>query len=76
MLSGVGPADHLNQLGIASLVDLPVGRNLQDHPVAFLSHFTDEATLFAAGSEVNQSERRGPMSSNIGEGTSQLRLKT
>ena len=32
MLSGIGPADHLRQIGIAPLVDLPgVGKNLQDH---------------------------------------------
>jgi 4-pyridoxate dehydrogenase len=31
MLSGIGPATHLRDMGIASLVDLPVGRNLRDH---------------------------------------------
>lgn len=31
MLSGVGPADHLQKVGIAPLVDLPVGFNLMDH---------------------------------------------
>ena len=31
MLSGIGPADHLRELGIAPLADLPVGRNLRDH---------------------------------------------
>ncbi|HEY7256004.1 MAG TPA: GMC family oxidoreductase N-terminal domain-containing protein [Solirubrobacterales bacterium] len=33
MLSGIGPADQLRDLGIAVAADLPgVGRNLQDHP--------------------------------------------
>src|SRR5215211_1979167 len=31
MLSGVGPADHLREVGITPLIDLPVGTNLQDH---------------------------------------------
>jgi choline dehydrogenase-like flavoprotein len=31
MLSGIGPAEHLRAMGIAPVVDLPVGKNLQDH---------------------------------------------
>src|SRR5262249_14045446 len=31
MLSGIGPADHLRSVGIEPVIDLPVGRNLQDH---------------------------------------------
>lgn len=32
--SGIGPAADLRVLGIAPRLDLPVGRNLQDHPAA------------------------------------------
>ncbi len=31
MLSGIGPADHLKDIGITPILDLPVGKNLQDH---------------------------------------------
>jgi choline dehydrogenase-like flavoprotein len=37
MLSGIGDPDHLREVGIAPVVDLPgVGRNLQDHPAIAL----------------------------------------
>jgi 4-pyridoxate dehydrogenase len=35
MLSGIGPAAHLRENGIAPVIDLPVGRNLQDHLAVF-----------------------------------------
>jgi len=34
--SGIGPADHLRDLGIEVLCPLPVGENFQDHPIAAL----------------------------------------
>lgn len=34
MLSGIGPADHLRDVGVPVVVDLPgVGRGLQEHPM-------------------------------------------
>ena len=39
MLSGVGPADHLLEMGIEVRVDNPeVGANLQDHPGCFMTY--------------------------------------
>ena len=33
MLSGIGPAEHLREVGVSPVVDLPgVGENLHDHP--------------------------------------------
>jgi 4-pyridoxate dehydrogenase len=38
MLSGIGPAAHLREFGIEPKVDLPVGKNLQDHLGAYLTY--------------------------------------
>jgi choline dehydrogenase-like flavoprotein len=38
MLSGIGPAEHLREHAIATTVDLPVGRNLQDHLGAYMTY--------------------------------------
>ena len=38
MLSGVGPADHLQEMGIPAVHDLQgVGRNFSDHPLIFIT---------------------------------------
>jgi len=38
MLSGVGPADHLREMGINPILDLPVGESLQDHFGVWISY--------------------------------------
>jgi 5-(hydroxymethyl)furfural/furfural oxidase len=42
MRSGIGPAEDLAGLGIEVVVDLPVGRGLQDHPMVMVALPTDE----------------------------------
>jgi 4-pyridoxate dehydrogenase len=46
MLSGIGPAAHLREFGITPVVDLPVGKNLQDHLGAYLSYARREPGAF------------------------------
>ena len=43
MLSGVGPAGHLRQHGIAVAADLPVGDNLHDHMFVPMTYCMDSA---------------------------------
>lgn len=71
MLSGIGPADDLAPFGIQPIVDLPVGTNLQDHPLLPMSYLTNERSLFGAGSADDVAlyqKGRGPLTSNIAEG--------
>ena len=46
MLSGIGPAGHLKEIGIAPVLDLPVGRNLQDHPAVLIMYSRPTAGPF------------------------------
>jgi choline dehydrogenase len=50
MLSGVGPEDHLRELGIPVVRDSPgVGQNLRDHPKVYLTWRVNEAYSGPAG---------------------------
>src|SRR6202022_3482181 len=48
LLSGIGPAGELAMYGIKAIADLPVGRNLQDHPAVLVGLLTDTETLITA----------------------------
>jgi choline dehydrogenase len=75
MLSGIGPADHLRELGIPVEVDLPgVGANLQDHlDVCTLHKSTSPVTYdFGPLAELGvalryMATRSGPGASNVAE---------
>lgn len=48
MLSGIGPAEHLREMGIEIVHDLPgVGSNLQDHPTVHLAVDNPSAESYA-----------------------------
>lgn len=72
MLSGIGPAAHLAEHGIAVRVDAPgVGENLQDHLVAGLAPAARGGTLYGAEKPAQLASylrsRRGMLTSNVAE---------
>ena len=72
MLSGIGPAAHLRELGIVVVADLPVGENLQDHPVVpLLWHTRDTTDLVDHFTAARLAQwrlfGRGPLTSNVAE---------
>jgi choline dehydrogenase len=73
MLSGIGPAEHLAEHGINTVVDLQgVGGNLHDHPVTPMIWRTtakDLAVDHATPARLIQWQAagRGPLTSNVGE---------
>ena len=79
LLSGIGPADELRLFGIEARQDLPVGRNLQDHPSLILVWLTNQESLMTAmtpeNMELFEREGRGPLSSNVGEGGAFVRTR-
>jgi choline dehydrogenase len=73
MLSGIGPADHLIEMGIDVLVDSPgVGANLSDHPVLPVVWSTPRLRGLwersgNAGALRWRLTHRGPLTSNVAE---------
>ncbi|MBO0841925.1 MAG: GMC family oxidoreductase N-terminal domain-containing protein [Nocardioides sp.] len=73
MLSGIGPADHLREHGIETLVDSPhVGAHLQDHPLYVVNYETTATGTLAEAEKPVQlvrflATRRGLLTSNVAE---------
>jgi choline dehydrogenase-like flavoprotein len=79
LLSGIGPADELRALGIEPRVDLPVGRNLHDHPMVVLVWLSDQPSLRSAMTPENvalfEREGRGPLTSGFSDGGAFIRTR-
>jgi choline dehydrogenase len=82
MLSGIGPAAHLREVGVDVVHDLPgVGSGLQDHPlVPVVWHTRSGRSLFRAESPSGYARwfgaRRGPLTSNLAEAGLFIRSRT
>jgi choline dehydrogenase len=81
MLSGVGPADHLREVGVDVKHDLPgVGQNLQDHPyVVLIWESKVGGSLYGADKPKPLLEwllrRSGPLTSSVAEGFAFVRSR-
>jgi choline dehydrogenase len=73
LLSGIGPADELAQVGVRARHDLPgVGKNLQDHPFLPVNfEIRDSETLLGADKPAQLAEwllrRSGKLTSTVAE---------
>ncbi len=73
LLSGIGPSEHLRDVGIPVRHELAgVGQNLQDHPaVSMLWEVSDERTLYGADKPKYLAEwllrKTGPLTSTVAE---------
>ena len=77
MVSGIGPASHLRELGIEPIADLPVGNNLHDHPDITINRRVANTDLLGfsivGGFKLMRAiarwrrERRGVLTSNFAE---------
>jgi choline dehydrogenase len=73
MLSGVGPAEHLRQLDIPLVCDLPgVGKNLQDHPASGVVYGCTKPVSLAGAEGLSHAVRylmskKGMLTSNVAE---------
>lgn len=72
MLSGIGSPAELAMLNIEAIADLPVGRNLQDHPFVLLNLLVNRESLLPQllnpeNLVLLQEQGRGPLTSNYAE---------
>jgi choline dehydrogenase-like flavoprotein len=79
MLSGVGPSEALTPLNMETFHELPVGQNLHDHVMLNFVCLTDKGSLISSitpeAMTLFETEGRGPLSSNGGEGGAFIRTR-
>jgi choline dehydrogenase len=79
MLSGYGPAEHLSELGIEVVEDLPgVGANLQDHPYCVWESRVPESLADAERPKALAEfllRRTGPLTSSVAEALAFVRSR-
>jgi len=73
LLSGIGPANHLQDMGIEVAMDLPgVGQNLQDHLAIATAWYCKEKISLASAESIGNLVKylfmkKGMLTSNVGE---------
>jgi choline dehydrogenase len=72
LLSGIGPPAELALQDIRAVADLPVGRNLQDHPFVLINFLVNSESIISEvvkpeNMALLQSEGRGPLTTNYAE---------
>jgi choline dehydrogenase-like flavoprotein len=81
LLSGIGPRDQLDEIGVPVVQDLPgVGENLQDHPfLTMMWEMNDSHSLYKADAPKNLLEwlfrRTGPLTSTVAEAVGFVRTR-
>jgi choline dehydrogenase-like flavoprotein len=58
MLSGIGPGEDLAAVGIAPLVDLPVGKNMQEHSGATIIFEAEAESVYGLGNVADWEQYR------------------
>ncbi|MEM8862528.1 MAG: GMC oxidoreductase, partial [Chloroflexota bacterium] len=81
LLSGIGPSEHLKNMGVDVQMSLPgVGQNLQDHLATMVTFNTKEKKTLANAETLGQLARyllfkKGMLTSNIGESGGFVKIK-